>query len=216
MNERSSDPEFPAAEPLPGALGNAAAFSQSRRRLIRAGASAVPVIATLASRPVLGAAGQCNSTSAWGSTQLMATQSVTARATSQLSNITAWTIADWSSTDAPWTALNRYVEPAYMAGSGTALSQTYTVAMLFSDVGVPLGFTGGTAVKKVLGGMDPFQKSIVVAKLNLKVPLTNVGSCVTSLQVRDMGGGSYAPTIAVAPWGKTDIQAYLANNYIAR
>lgn len=214
MNERSSDPELPAAEPLSGVLGNAAAFSQSRRRLIRAGASAVPVIATLASRPVLGAQGQCNSTSAWGSTQLMATQSVTARANAHLSRINAWTIADWTSNDTPWSSLDSVL--GNIKPDGGTLRKKYTVEMLFNDVGVPDLFGPRAKVNDVLKGSESFKKSIVVAKLNLRLPTTNVGSCLTSAQVKDMGDGSYAPSIGGAPWDERDIQDYLANNYIAR
>ncbi|MDE2298344.1 MAG: hypothetical protein KGK18_09270, partial [Burkholderiales bacterium] len=50
-----------------------------RRRLLKLGATSVPVTLTLTSRPVL--AWHCNTTSAWGSAQMMPNNSTTLRNT---------------------------------------------------------------------------------------------------------------------------------------
>ena len=187
-------------------------ISSSRRRLIRAGASSVPIIATLASRPVL--AGPCNSTSAWGSA-LMATQSVTARAVANATDVTPWTEAQWkdnSPNGAPWNALHAAVG-GFADAAG--MRNQYTVSQLFID-GSPDWTIGPKKVKHVLNGTQgtDFQRMIVTAKLNWRVGATGVSACLAAPDLASMGDGMYAPQNGGSIWNASQIQDYLRNNHI--
>jgi hypothetical protein len=186
---------------------------------MRLGTSAVPVIATLSARPVLGAT--CNSTSAWGSALVMQA-SVTARMQANSKIISAYSVTAWRNELPPWQALHLtntllYVNP-------DALRTGYTVAQLFSDVGVPsASFVGEEKVHRILladgtSGIAnlPFKKRILVAKLNHRIDnLTAVGQCVSAQQIRDMGSLNFAPANGGPVWDRTAVRSYLENNYIA-
>jgi hypothetical protein len=218
MNESNADREFKAESQSPKAIVSGTLASASRRRLIRAGTTAVPVIATLASRPVLGAT--CNSTSAWGSGAGVMQASVTARMQDKAKTVYPWTVENWNSNTSststlPWGAL--FIALAPGTGNANSLRSNYTVAELFSDVGTPMGFTGTQKVSTLLSASDTFKKQIAVAKLNLKIPNTNLTACgVTGSMIKDMADGTFTPPIGGGDaWNPTDIGIYLANNGIA-
>ena len=194
-----------------------------RRRLLKLGASSVPVALTLASRPVL--AWHCNTTSAWGSAQMMPNASTTARNYANRLLDESWGISDWLyNTPAhvgsyPWVRLGTQ----YSTNGVTSASKNYTVASLFSDTGgvYPLGLNGTDKVWYKINTGSSFQKYMLVAKLNAKL-IPNVASCLKSDggidQLKLMLDGSYTPpnTTGAPTWGIAEIQNYLSNNWIVR
>ena len=194
----------------------------SRRRLLKAGATGVPVALTLTSRPVL--AWHCNTASAWGSAQMTPNQSTTARnAANQLADNT-WSITDWQNNSTgvvgtyPWVKLGTQSS----TNGVTSNSKKYTIASLFSNTGgtYPTGLMGTDTVwDKIMNG-STFQKYMIVAKLNAKL-IPSVATCLKSDgvdQLQYMLDGSYAPSNlkGTQTWGQGQIQTYLYENYIVR
>lgn len=194
-----------------------------RRRLLKLGASSVPVALTLASRPVL--AWHCNTTSAWGSAQMMPNDSTTARNYANRLLDESWAISDWLyNTPAnvgsyPWVRLGTQSSMSGVAST----SKKYSVSSLFSDTGgvYPLGLNGSDKVWDKINTGSQFQKYMLVAKLNAKL-IPNVASCLKSDggidQLKFMLDGNYTPpnTTGASAWGTSEIQSYLYNNWIVR
>jgi hypothetical protein len=193
-----------------------------RRRLLKGAAAGMPVALTLSSRSVLAAPGTCTTTSAWGSSQLVTTQSVAAHHHGFADTI--WTIAEWNtntttSLGTPWTVLFNAVGSGLGFATAQSMRNNYNITQLFGTF-VPNWSVGGTVkVKDVLAGTvgTLFQRYIVAAKLNLVLTsTTGVGSCATSDMLQDMGDGSYTPPNGDGtPWNSTMIQNYLINNNLA-
>lgn len=213
---------IPAAEVRVAPTMPDASFAR-RRRLLKLGASSVPVALTLTSRPVL--AWHCNTTSAWGSAQMMPNNSTTVRnAANQLPD-ESWTISDWLYNTPggvgsyPWVRLGTQ----YSTSGVTSASKNYTIASLFSDTGgvYPVGLNGTDKVWYKINTGSTFQKYMIVAKLNARL-IPNVASCLKSDggidQLRYMLDGSYTPpnTTGGSTWGMAEIQNYLYNNWIVR
>lgn len=191
--------------------------SVSRRRLIRLGASAVPVLATLTSQSAL--AGQCISTSAWGSAQISNSASEAARHASHAVPVTTgWTISAWNSTDsanAAWTAFTSAF------GSSPAAN-----ALTFADLSTKLGtiytsyiwnpsFLGFNLSDLVMGHLTNDDKGyFLVAQLNYAVGAKPPTACVTDANWQAIVADQY-PTIG-SPWTVPQIRVYLENNYIVQ
>ena len=193
-----------------------------RRRLLKAGATGVPVALTLTSRPVL--AWHCNTTSAWGSAQMMPNQSTTARnAANQLADNT-WSITDWQNNSTgvvgtyPWVKLG-----TQLSTNGVTLnSKNYNITSLFNGTGgtFPIGLLGTDKVWDKLMHGSTFQQYMIVARLNAKL-IPNVATCLKSGgvdQLQYMLDGSYSPSNlkGAQSWGQNEIQTYLNSNWIVR
>lgn len=211
-----STPEAPQAR---GTEPVKAPLSSSRRRLLKAGA--VPVGLTLASQPVR--AWHCNTASAWGSAQVNATASVTARAADAEIVNECWTITEWknntyhSPVGYPWCKLGTQSSTYGVTGT----SKNYTLATLFGSSGpFPKGCSGSQTVWYVLNNGTTFQKYMVVAKLNAKLLPGTVGQCLksnTSDQITAMLDGVYSPNgVDGSGWDESKIMSYLYDNWIVR
>ena len=218
MNEanQSSHGEPASPEQFPHSTGSIS--SPSRRRLIRIGASSVPVLATLTSRSAL-AAGNCISTSAWGSDQISGSASEKARHNTNSAMVTTgFTITAWNMTaspattpTAPWAAL----KSAYPSLGGNNFKQNLVT---FADLVVidntrfatPIGFNPND---KVVGSLASNDKSyFAVAQLNFAANQKPPVSCVTDAVWLSIVKGTY-PTLG-SPWSLAQIALYLKNNNI--
>ena len=190
-----------------------------RRRLLKVGAAGVPVALTLTSRPVL--AWRCNTTSAWGSAQMMPNQSTTARNSAHQLADDSWTIDNWLQNTRgvmgthPWVTLGTQ-SSSYGVSD---VSKNYKISKLFTAGAYPSGLSGSDKVWKKIESGTTFQKYMIVAQLNAKL-IPNVASCLKSNgtdQLKEMLDGNYTPPNAGAPsWNSAQIQNYLYNNYIVR
>ncbi|CAN5755176.1 hypothetical protein BH11PSE8_BH11PSE8_07310 [soil metagenome] len=189
--------------------------SARRRRLLKLGASGVPVALTVASRPVL--AWSCNTTSAWGSAQMMPNASTTARNGKTKLPDETWTITNWKNNSSrstlavPWTQFLNY------KNSSVAFKSQLLTALYGASGPFPNGTYSTDKIYDVIcGSRGTFAQYMIVAKLN-SVLITNVASCLKSNgvdQLSKMQGGNYAPPNGGSIWSSTMIQDYLAGNYI--
>jgi hypothetical protein len=174
----------PGMRPSSAKLG-----SPARRRILKAGAATTPILATLASRPVLG--GQCLSTSAAGSVN--PSHGIT-YATCTGGYPSYWTGTAKNSWPSPFTSSSTYFDDT------TAPDQT----------GLNGGPYAGVKMKNVLGGSTTLGAYIGAALLNAYQGLTPV---LTANTVREMwntlnAGQSYQPVPGVY-WNASDVIAYL-------
>jgi len=190
--------------------------SPSRRRLIKLGASAVPVLATLSSQSAL--AGQCISTSAWGSAQISNSASEAARHASHAVEVTTgYTISAWNSTDS--------TNAAWTAFTGVFGSSPAANALTFSDLSTKLGTIyspyfwnplslGFGPSDLVMGHLTNDDKSyFLVAQLNYAVGAKPPTACVTDANWQAIVAGTYP---VGNPWTLSQIRTYLENNYIVQ
>ena len=199
--------------------------ASARRRLLKRGVAAAPVLLTLASRPVL--AWHCKSPSAWGSEQLNPHTSLATNEGHKKWADETWTISNWvSNSDRlgvgnPWAKL--YAKYNGIKNNSGQFDYTkVTVAKLFGNVpglGRPSGLSNSAYVKVVLSSGTDFQKYIIVAQLNyiLLAPLASpydLDRCVTLAELKKMASGSYSPPNVSFVWNQTDIVSYLFNNWI--
>lgn len=203
-----------------------------RRRLIKLGVTTVPVVLTLASRPVL--AWHCKSPSAWGSEQINPNTSLkNTKAHPEYADET-WTIANWrdntarsavGTTSKPWSKL--FTKYPCLKNDSCNLNQigiawsSVTVARLFSKVPIarPAGLTDTTTIKTVLTSGTDFQKYIICAQLNylLLQSLNDMDLCITFEELKKMATGVYSPpNMPTVTWTTTDIVNYLHNNWFTR
>lgn len=207
-----------AAESTPG-------VTFSRRRLIKIGVATVPVVLTLASRPVL--AWHCKSPSAWGSEQINPNTSLkTSGAHPEYADET-WTITNWKSNSdparaglgQPWKRL----DATLTATGSSAAYRALTVGWLKNTKSVPLALpTGVSLTQKVYNGLkgdlgwSTFAKYMIVAQLNrhLLAAGTWDPQCVTEAELTAMVKGVYPN--ASAPWTPEKIVSYLDNNWIVK
>ena len=166
----SGDPESPSQ--VSGLAGSIS--SPARRKLIKIGASSVPVLATLTSQSALAA--NCISTSAWGSDQISGSASQRARHEANgFPVIPRFTISQWnvaanpvSKTTDPWIALR----DAYSLGSSfrqNTVTFTELKNLLLAKFTIPTAFSPGANVVGSLGNND--QSFFVVAQLNFAANL---------------------------------------------
>lgn len=188
----------------------------SRRRIIKLGASAVPVLATLTSQSAL--AGACISTSAWGSAQISNSASEAAMHASHAAPVTTgYTISAWNSTDS--------TNAAWMAFTSVFGSSPAANALTFSDLSTKLGtiYTsyiwnpsslGFNPSDLVMGHLTNDDKGyFLVAQLNYAVGAKPPTACVTDANWQAIVAGTYP---AGTPWDVHQIRLYLENNYIVQ
>lgn len=208
--------------------------SPSRRRLIKLGSAAVPVVATLASRPAL--AWHCKSPSAWGSEIINPNSSLKANAGHQSYPDETWYITNWRDNVArssagyngkPWDVL-RSKYPAINnlpAASAIKTSLDYTkVTIAQLQAAVPgihvAGASSSAFVKNVLNSGTDLQKSTITAQLNylLLSPLSQnqIEMCLPTSALQKMADGTYKPAGLDQPWNASQVKTYLYENWIAR
>lgn len=217
------------------AQASAHVASVSRRRLIKLGSAAVPVVATLVSRPAL--AWHCKSPSAWGSEIINPNTSLRTNAGHQSYPDETWYITDWRDNIArssagygnkPWAvlqskypALKNNAPPS--APIKTSLDYTLVTIAQLQAVIPGLRSAGALAsakVKTVLSTGSDLQKSTIVAQLNyiLLSPLAanQLEMCLPPAALQQMADGTYKPTGTGQAWDSAKIKKYLYENWIAR
>lgn len=206
--------------------------SPSRRRLIKLGAAAVPVIATLTSRPAF--AWSCQSPSAWGSELINPNTSLKNQAGHQSYSNEAWYISDWRDnlarstagySNAPWAVLNTKYPTLSDKTTQTKGKFDYTKVTIAKLQTTVAGLncanaSGQVTVKDVLTSGSDLQKSTIVAQLNylLLSPLSGneLEKCFPPGELQKMASGSYSPSGLGVTWDSTKIKQYLFDNWIAR
>lgn len=219
--------------------------SHSRRRVIKLGGAAIPVVTTLASQPAL--AWHCNTASAWGSAQLSANASTTARNAANQKTDDTWTISDWKTNNVglggtnPWTKL-RTVYPAIKISTDAGIGENYTggsfdyrevtVNQLFAKIPAlrPIaGLTTSPNTTKVItllqANTTDFVSHALVAQLNyLLLGANGWGVCLNTAgqlgtviptSLTQMSAGSYYYPASTL-WSKADVVKYLEANWIAK
>ena len=213
----SGDPESPSQ-----VSGLAASISSpARRKLIKIGASSVPVLATLTSQSALAA--NCISTSAWGSDQISGSASQRARHNANgvpVPNNVEFTISAWNATASsppptttttPWSALktaysltNSFRQNEVTFGQLSALDPAKFVT--------PAGFS---TTDKVVGSLGNNDKSyFAVAQLNFAANQKPPPACVSDAVWLSIIAGTY-PTPGPA-WTLSQIALYLKSNGIVQ
>lgn len=243
MSDSNQQPEKEAVPAESSAKPERLVASPSRRRLIRAGAAAVPVVATLASRPAL--AWDCQSPSAWGSEQLNPNTSLKNNAGHNKYRDETWTISNWQGnnarpitgvSDKPWNYLvSKFpgvlnTNNAQKNSQGNWINFDYT-KVTFSNLSSVTGFynPGFSNSAKVSSSLSNTQADtninsyFVVAQLNfvLLAPVEGtkdvpnlLDRCVTASEINAMVKGTY-PKVSEA-WSAKKVWAYLHNNWIVR
>ncbi len=223
MTDKNSDIEqTPPVDGANEAPESAPGVTFSRRRLIKIGVATVPVVLTLASRPVL--AWHCKSPSAWGSEQINPNTSLATNAGHQSYVDETWTIKNWVNNTSraglgrPWARFD-----SVFNSSTNTTYRNQTVNYLKSTKSVPLALpTGVTLDQKVYKGLkgdlgwSTFAKYMITAQLNrhLLAAGTWDPQCVTEQELTDMVNGVYPN--ATTPWSQDKIVSYLNNNWIVR
>ncbi|MFZ6751078.1 hypothetical protein [Undibacterium sp. Ren11W] len=212
-----------------------AVASSSRRRLIKLGTTAAPIVATLVSKPAL--AWHCKSPSAWGSEILNPKTSLATNAGHQSYPDETWYISNWCDNTArsttgnasqPWVALRaKFTALKNNAPSNKTTKTSFdyklcTIAELQAAVaGLKVaGASPSATVKSVLTSGTDLQKSTIVAQLNyliLSPLLTNqMEKCLPSSALQQMATGSYSPSGSGQTWDAAKIKKFLYDNYMAR
>jgi hypothetical protein len=167
---------------------------EKRRRLLKLGVSAAPVVLTLASRSAL--ACHCKSPSAAGSLTFASHKPAGTDDTGAF-DITA------------------YVKPysAWMSIGGT-LPGGVTKNTRINAIPT-IGGAFGSDVTKIVDLAVGFRRDIVTAYLNLSNGgLLVQGECLTILKLKAMASGSYTDLSSGTTWDQSQIQSYLASNYL--
>ena len=216
-----NQPQLPAVTAASAVEGEpmGTAKMPSRRRLIKLGTAAVPVIATLASRPAL--AWHCQSPSAWGSENMNPNTSLKTNVGHQSYQDETWYVSNWKGNSArnstkPWDRFfvthGNVTNPAkkwYLVTFAHLSALGYTV---------PVGFNASDKVKDKLTTSADFKTSVLVAQLNFKCTPTTwqneMSSCVDFDDLKNMASQS-AP-YNTAYWSQENIRVYLFNNWLAR
>lgn len=214
----SGDPESPSQ--VSGLAGSIS--SPARRKLIKIGASSVPVLATLTSHSALAA--NCISTSAWGSDQISGSASQRARHNANGVPVitTGFTITAWNATaspanspTAPWLAL-KVVYPGFVNAGSNFRQNLVTFGQLRAldpaKFVTPFGFLPGQLVVGNLGNDD--KSYFAVAQLNFAANKKPPPTCVSDEVWRNIILGTY-PTPGPA-WTLTQIALYLKSNGIVQ
>jgi hypothetical protein len=219
----------PSDTPQPENASPARAAAVGRRRLIKAGAAAVPVAATLVSRPAFAWHGK--TPSAWGSEQLNPNTSLAAVHTAYVDEV--WTIANWANNSGraglsnTWNALAQ-AYPAIRTSRNTINGVFDYQKVLFSELcaAVPLlrAPSGVPASTKVASGLasnsGSFQAIVVVAQLNhilLSSRIPDLNRIVSLQALQQMAAGTFKPNTSgqQAVWSQGTTIQYLQQNYLA-
>lgn len=174
----------------------------TRRRLLKAGVSAAPIVLTLASRPVL--AWHCKPPSAFASANL------SHRTQQQWPDENTKYISDWINASS-WPS--PYVKTDIKGRWGQVITPATTM------VGAGLGSSTATMLSRLQGGSN-LEKYTVAALLNIASG-TVPGDCLTPTELKKMfnegQSGNYSPPDSPGiMWGPTQIVAYLYDNWIVR
>lgn len=208
--QKGSETELPASVPPE------AAVAETRRRLLKAG---VPIVLTLASRPVL--AWHCKSPSAWGSEQINPHTSLKPGHDAGALPDESWTINNWINNTSraglgqPWNVLGLDTTHPNNAN----YYKKYKVSTLFAGLNIPIGLNGTEFVWDYISHhAASFQTYMIVARLNYKL-IVDIRKCLTSYggsdELNRMATGSYSPpNIPNVLWNQSDIMSYLQNNWI--
>lgn len=213
-------------QPAEGKTVEEREIAHGRRRLIKIGVTAAPVVMTLASRPVL--AWHCKSPSAWGSEQLNPNTSIShATYTDE-----TWKITNWVSNSGrtlvlggalPWTKL-----AAKLSITITDYKQVTIGGIRAAVPTLPVGVNDSQSVYSGLSGKKPngvdpadfswseFAKYLVVAQLNRYLLAAGVWDpqCVTQTELSAMATLTYPS--ATSHWTEQQVKDYLYNNWIVR
>jgi hypothetical protein len=206
-------------------VASSAPAGVGRRRLIKAGAAAVPVAATLVSRPAFAWHGR--TPSAWGSAPINTNSSL--QADNQGIVDETWIIANWISNESraslgnPWNRLAAISGMAVPANS--AWFRSVTFKQLFDKAGSQLVVPSGasfsrTSTTPVVSWLNSqgssFAAILLVAQLN-RILLSSVQKIVKLTQLQDMARGTFTPDVSgQATWNQDKIVTYLDMNYIVR
>lgn len=225
MSELNKKPEIEQAATGMKMPEQGSVASASRRRLIKLGTAAVPVVATLASRPAM--AWHCKSPSAWGSNPTLEDANLTA---SQKANPAhdvvldeVWTVKNWCDNSTRYNLAN----PWDVVKGKCGLTKNFT-AITFADIS-KLGITWPSAVdtsKKVVnvlnangGAQNPptYINAMIVALLNYKLigKSNGLAQCMMPLDIQEMASGKIEISKNVT-WYEKEIRDYLYNNYVSR
>jgi len=223
QNNTTPDNAHPALTPE--------AKAASRRRLLRLGAKAAPVVvATLAARPSF--ACHCVAPSAWGS--VVATAAIngeTGKLANEPNNIDrlsgsivrhhavqfdVWQADQWKNSNAPWDAL------AARLRITRNQAKNKTVNYLVSNLSIvlPIGIDGNQKIKDVINSSNNrVPVTILVAQLNALLysgafPRECGGGAKLLADVKLMAQNAYPP--ASTPWTQAEVYTYLNSNWIAR
>lgn len=206
----------------------------SRRRLLRIGAKAAPVVvATLAARPSF--ACHCVAPSAWGS--VVATAAINGE-TGKLANdpnnidrlsgsivrhhavdFDVWQAYQWKNTDTPWIALANRLG---ISRNKVTNAKRKTIDELVSALGIvrPMGITGSNKIGEVVNNSNNRNAvTILVGQLNALLysgafPQECGGGAKLLADVKLMAQNAYPP--ASTPWTQAEVYTYLNSNWIAR
>lgn len=233
----------PYAEQVKAMTAQVTAQSDSRRRLLKkAGLATVPVVTSLASRPVL--AWHCKAPSVMASEALNPNTSLSAKSpTGRRWADETWGLSQWKGNcvrpadsdgknewwevTPPWNAfLKKYPLPTGVSKYwNLKLSQLAT--MVSTGGGGTLTLPTGIATdKRVIwylnNGADDYRKRVLIAQLNLlTLNTTNSGLqdndldyCITLTQLNQMATGTYRFS-SNKTWGPTEIKDYLISNWMA-
>lgn len=221
----------PLVEPAPAPV--------SRRRLIKLGTAAVPVVATLASRPAL--AWHCKSPSAWGSEIINPNTSLKTSAGHNVYADETWTISNWLSntprtgtgleddgvTGKPWTELISVCPSLYNAAT-TSINKKgkkyfdYTKVTVGHLVSFVPGFVNpGFSTSQIVKNISASNLNIypLIAQLNYivlkQVKFNNdIDMCLRDGQLGQMASGTFME--GGHAWSLQKVKDYLYNNWVVR
>lgn len=213
--------------------------SPSRRRLIKLGTAAVPVVATLASRPAL--AWHCQSPSAWGSEQINPNTSLKNGVAHKTYIDETWTINNWKTNTprtvvdfatgvdagAPWNELCiacpklLTIPECYTKKNSKSVFdyKKVTVGYLMTCGFVNPGFATTLLVKDVPSGTYGTQPRTyaLIGQLNYAVLKkarfkNDIDSCLKDGQLESMIAGTFDGGDGM--WSLTKVSEYLFNNWV--
>lgn len=211
----------------------AGAAAVGRRRLIKAGAAAVPVAATLVSRPAFAWHGK--TPSAWGSEQLNPNTSLKAVHEAYADEV--WSISDWANNTSrtsfgnTWDVLVQKF-PAVKTSYNSTFTRTGKVCdyrkVTFKELcnavpslKAPAGVSGDLLVASNIGAYgSSFQVAVVVAQLNyilLSGKIPDLKKIVSLEALQQMAQGTFKPNISSQKdcWSQATTLLYLQQNWLA-
>jgi hypothetical protein len=173
----------------------AAAALEKRRRLLKLGVSAAPLVLTLASRSAL--ACHCKSPSAAGS--------VTFNSHKPAGTLDDGTLPITSLTYSQWMAK-------------TSLPGSVIKTTLLKDIPqIGTAFTANMTKQIQSLAHSAFERAIVTAYLNLTNPAggaTIQANCLTMSKLKAMASGTYTDLASGVTFDSSQIQTYLENNWL--
>lgn len=227
MSELNKQPDIEQAATDAQAPVQSSVASASRRRLIKLGTAAVPVVATLTSRPAM--AWHCKSPSAWGSNPTLNDSELTKSQQANKAHDTVvdevWTVQNWANNSTRANLGNPWDVVKTKCGISSSKPFADIKFKQLSSLGIywPAGVNTNDKVCTVLNnggaGANPptYLKAVIVAGLNYALLGNSRGlaKCMMPIDLQEMANGSVQISKTVT-WGPTEIRDYLYNNYVAR